>query len=208
MCAASACSTARWASSHAELCTSARGKILLWNAGSAPVVVRCSTMSSCSVDRILSSFSSPTTATIKKTGATFSWVGTHRPGGDAVVHSEGGFAFQSRRSPSSLRVVRCCLSIRPSDNADHPHVPDRMMTNDKCTGPSSARMPRPGHHPRRDASAANPEVVFCLLSSIEHLSLAKDSPDSPEVQPPELYGVIELPQVCGLHHRYELRSTQ
>jgi putative transposase len=36
-----------------------------------------------------------------------------------------------------------------------------------------------------------------------HLSLGKDSPESRPVQPPEMGGIIALPKVGGLHHRYE-----
>jgi transposase InsO family protein len=40
-----------------------------------------------------------------------------------------------------------------------------------------------------------------------HLSLAKDSPEPRPVQPPELGQVVALPQVGGLHHRYERRAA-
>ena len=40
-----------------------------------------------------------------------------------------------------------------------------------------------------------------------HLSLEKDAPSSRAVQPPELGRVMELPQVGGLHHRYERRAA-
>src|SRR5207245_11292037 len=40
-----------------------------------------------------------------------------------------------------------------------------------------------------------------------HVALAKDAPESRAVQPPELGPVIELPQVGGLHHRYERRAA-
>jgi putative transposase len=40
-----------------------------------------------------------------------------------------------------------------------------------------------------------------------HLSLEKDAPISRAVQLPELGRVIELPQVGGLHHRYERRAA-
>jgi transposase InsO family protein len=40
-----------------------------------------------------------------------------------------------------------------------------------------------------------------------HLGLAKDAPVPRPVQPPLLGKVIELPQVGGLHHRYERRSA-
>ena len=40
-----------------------------------------------------------------------------------------------------------------------------------------------------------------------HLSLAKYFPEPREVQPPEMGEVIELPQVGGLHHRYERRAA-
>jgi putative transposase len=36
-----------------------------------------------------------------------------------------------------------------------------------------------------------------------HLSLGKDSPESRAIQPPEMGSVVALPQVGGLHHRYE-----
>jgi len=40
-----------------------------------------------------------------------------------------------------------------------------------------------------------------------HLSLEKDAPVSRAVQLPELGRVIDLPQVGGLHHRYERRAA-
>lgn len=36
-----------------------------------------------------------------------------------------------------------------------------------------------------------------------HLSLARDAPETRDVQGPELVKVVELPTVGGLHHRYE-----
>jgi putative transposase len=40
-----------------------------------------------------------------------------------------------------------------------------------------------------------------------HLSLGKDAPEPRAVQPPHLGGVVELPEVGGLHHRYERRAA-
>jgi putative transposase len=40
-----------------------------------------------------------------------------------------------------------------------------------------------------------------------HLALKKDAPASRAVQPPSFGTVIELPQVGGLHHRYERRAA-
>ena len=40
-----------------------------------------------------------------------------------------------------------------------------------------------------------------------HLALNKDSPTAREVQPPEMGGIIEIPKVGGLHHRYERRAA-
>jgi len=40
-----------------------------------------------------------------------------------------------------------------------------------------------------------------------HLSLGKDSPQSRAVQPPELGRIVVIPQVGGLHHRYERRAA-
>src|SRR5215469_3685352 len=43
--------------------------------------------------------------------------------------------------------------------------------------------------------------------SCTHLGLAKDAPIPRPVQPPSLGRVIALPQVGGLHHRYERRAA-
>jgi len=40
-----------------------------------------------------------------------------------------------------------------------------------------------------------------------HLSLAKDTPEPRLVHPPALGGVVAIPQVGGLHHRYERRAA-
>src|SRR6516225_10693238 len=40
-----------------------------------------------------------------------------------------------------------------------------------------------------------------------HLSLDKDAPIPRAVQPPDLGAVVELPEVGGLHHRYERRAA-
>jgi putative transposase len=40
-----------------------------------------------------------------------------------------------------------------------------------------------------------------------HLALDKDAPESRAVQPPSLGRIVSLPQVGGLHHRYERRTA-
>jgi transposase InsO family protein len=40
-----------------------------------------------------------------------------------------------------------------------------------------------------------------------HLSLAKDTPESRSVQQPGSGRVVAVPQVGGLHHRYERRAA-
>ena len=40
-----------------------------------------------------------------------------------------------------------------------------------------------------------------------HLSLDKDAPVPWSIQAPELGRIVELPQVGGLHHRYERRAA-
>jgi transposase InsO family protein len=40
-----------------------------------------------------------------------------------------------------------------------------------------------------------------------HLSLGKDSPEPRAIQPPEMGSVVVVPQVGGLHHRYERRAA-
>ncbi len=40
-----------------------------------------------------------------------------------------------------------------------------------------------------------------------HLALEKDAPEPRAVEPPEYGGVVALPQVGGLHHRYVRRAA-
>jgi hypothetical protein len=40
-----------------------------------------------------------------------------------------------------------------------------------------------------------------------HLSLAKDSPNPRPIASPTLGPVVAIPQVGGLHHRYERRAA-
>jgi transposase InsO family protein len=40
-----------------------------------------------------------------------------------------------------------------------------------------------------------------------HLSLVKDAPEPRPVQPSERGAVVAIPQVGGLHHRYERRAA-
>jgi putative transposase len=47
---------------------------------------------------------------------------------------------------------------------------------------------------------------YCHQSR-EHLSLAKDAPEPRAIQTPALGAVHRLPQVGGLHHRYERRAA-
>jgi transposase InsO family protein len=49
--------------------------------------------------------------------------------------------------------------------------------------------------------------VVYYHDSRTHLSLAKDSPESRRVQLPELGSVVAIPQVGGLHHRYERKAA-
>jgi transposase InsO family protein len=40
-----------------------------------------------------------------------------------------------------------------------------------------------------------------------HLALEKDCPESRDVQPPEVGPIVSIPEVGGLHHRYERRAA-
>ena len=45
------------------------------------------------------------------------------------------------------------------------------------------------------------------LDSRTHLSLAKDAPNPRTIQSPETRNIVEIPEVGGLHHRYERRAA-
>jgi putative transposase len=40
-----------------------------------------------------------------------------------------------------------------------------------------------------------------------HLGLQKDTPESRPIQPPDTGRIIAIPEVGGLHHRYERRAA-
>jgi putative transposase len=40
-----------------------------------------------------------------------------------------------------------------------------------------------------------------------HLSLSKDAPESRAIQANELERIVQIPQLGGLHHRYERRAA-
>ena len=50
-------------------------------------------------------------------------------------------------------------------------------------------------------------IMHYYQESRAHLSLGKDPPEPRAVHPPELGPVIVIPQVGGLHHRYERRAA-
>jgi putative transposase len=51
------------------------------------------------------------------------------------------------------------------------------------------------------------EYLRYYHQSRTHLSLSKDAPDPRPVQPPELGPIIAIPQVGGLHHRYQRHAA-
>ena len=54
-------------------------------------------------------------------------------------------------------------------------------------------------------------ILTCYLryyhKARTHLSLEKDPPQPREIQPPNLGPVVAVPEVGGLHHRYERRAA-
>jgi hypothetical protein len=46
-----------------------------------------------------------------------------------------------------------------------------------------------------------------MIIGATHLSLQKDTPESRPVQTPEAGRIVAIPEVGGLHHRYERRGA-
>ena len=51
------------------------------------------------------------------------------------------------------------------------------------------------------------ELAFCAHGSRTHLKLQKDTPESRPIQAPEGGRIVAIPEVGGLHHRYERRAA-
>jgi len=85
-------------------------------------------------------------------------------------------------------------------------LPERLRrTADRV---NTARMFGSRHCLRRVWSPANFALVLPVLRSLQNPSvLAKDTPIPRPIQPPELGKVIEVPEVSGLHQRYERRAA-
>jgi hypothetical protein len=49
--------------------------------------------------------------------------------------------------------------------------------------------------------------ISIIITDREHIYLGKDSPEPRAIQPPEMGSVAAVPQVGGLHHRYERRAA-
>ena len=50
------------------------------------------------------------------------------------------------------------------------------------------------------------KISFLTIIEAPHLVLEKDSPDPRPIQPPDVGLFIAIPQLGGLHHRYEQRE--
>jgi hypothetical protein len=78
--------------------------------------------------------------------------------------------------------------------------------------PSSAERQSRQRRQRRDRPIHNKrsaEVNFGrFLAARFHLSLGKDSPEPRSIQPEHMGRVVALPQIGGLHHRYERRAPE
>ena len=51
------------------------------------------------------------------------------------------------------------------------------------------------------------EYVAYYAGSRTHLGLGKDTPDGRPIQPPSAGQIVAIPEVGGLHHRYERRAA-
>jgi multidrug efflux pump subunit AcrB len=50
-------------------------------------------------------------------------------------------------------------------------------------------------------------IAACLTAFMILMFLGKDTPEPRPIQPPEIGSVVAIPQVGGLHHRYERRAA-
>jgi hypothetical protein len=84
-----------------------------------------------------------------------------------------------------------------------PGVRGRTVMRNGSSG-LSAEMPEPRDRHGRVASPPNSESYFGYYHrSRTHLSLDKDAPESRPVQDLQAGRIIQIPEVGGLHYRYE-----
>jgi putative transposase len=69
-------------------------------------------------------------------------------------------------------------------------------------------VPRSRHRIEREETAATDDL-YCRFyeRSRTHLSLEKDAPIPRPVAPPSEGRIVAIPQVGGLHHRYDRRAA-
>jgi putative transposase len=70
-----------------------------------------------------------------------------------------------------------------------------------------ARHRQTGNGHRLASSRLPPAYVAYYSSSRTHLSLDKDAPIPRQVASPADGAIVAIPQVGGLHHRYERRAA-
>ena len=72
---------------------------------------------------------------------------------------------------------------------------------------SAPRSPWQRAYVERVIGTIRRECLDHVIVLNEHLSLAKDTPEPRPVHPPAIGAVVAIPQVGGLHHRYERRAA-
>jgi hypothetical protein len=72
-----------------------------------------------------------------------------------------------------------------------------------------ARVSESRARPERATPPPQPYLLLRLLpkQTCTHLALDKDAPDLRPTEPPEVGGIVQLPEVGGLHHRYSRQAA-
>ena len=121
--------------------------------------------------------------------------------------SEGGARMDSE-DPSQQSVVGRAPHPWGITQTRHRHRRDqsRQVYGAKPQAAVADLADLPGES-RHDVGLAHEVLPGDYHQSRTHLSLGKDAPEARTVQPPEPGNIIAIPQVGGLHHRYERRAA-
>ena len=137
--------------------------------------------------------------------------------GLAPMSADGATRHGHRLAPESFRLVLDMEVTAPAGKTENNCGDSRLDSAHEPRQPVVGSPPRSRGTPKvgnrggaidgGQVSATAPEAAHADLANIPDQSLAKDAPQPRAVEKAEQGPVIAIPQVGGLHHRYQRRAA-